>query len=172
MDVYQTIKVNKLVSEFKKHGLATDEEAIKKARQMVTKDVITNTDEPKKTEEQKTGEQTMDDQALMNIINRKVFYQAEQTDKKTKEELDKIRAEMSTLSNDIKNLKNAINTLATRQAAAPTQSGQQTLQQPQQEAPQPPKSKRGVDNEVVKPRTGDYKPGDVDLNDMFNYGKK
>lgn len=171
MDVYQTIKVNKLVSEFKKHGLATDEEAIKKARQMITKDPAAN--EPQKTEQQPTGEQTMDDQSIMNIINRKIFYQAEQTDKKMKEETDKIRAEMSTMSNEIRMLRETIKAIAAMKQAA-AQSGQQTLQtqQPEQAAPQPPKSKRGVDNEPVKPRTGDYKPGDVDLNDMFNYGKR
>lgn len=67
MDVNQTIKINQLVKEFKKHGIATDEEAIKKAKQLVERDVIS---EPTKTE-QKTGEQTMDDQSIMNIINRK-----------------------------------------------------------------------------------------------------
>jgi predicted RNase H-like nuclease (RuvC/YqgF family) len=168
MDVNQTIKINQLVKEFKKHGIATDEEAIKKASNIVERDVLKS--EPQKTEQSKTGEQTMDDQSIMNIINRKVFYQAEQTEKKMKEEMDKVRAEMSTLTNEIKNLKNAVNTLASR--PAPQTSGQQTLQQPQQAEPQPPKSKRGVDNEPVKPRTGDYKPGDVDINDIFNYGKK
>jgi hypothetical protein len=170
MDVNQTIKINQLVKEFKKHGIATDEEAIKKARSVVERDVLKS--EPQKTEQQTTGEQTMDDQSIMNIINRKIAYQAEQSDKKIKEEMDKLKADIASLTNEIKNIKNAVNTLASRPAAAPAQSGQQTLQQPQQAEPQPQKSKRGVDTEVVKPRTGDYKPGDVNINDIFNYGNK
>ncbi len=148
MDVKQTVKINQLVNEFKKHGIATEEEAIKEATRVISKEALNGMQKEEVSQE------------ILNMINRKMQYLSELSEKRLKEETDKLRAEVGNMAGELKALRDMVKDLASRPAPKPEQ---QTLKA---------EVKEGKKVEEAKPRSGDFEPGDVDINDVFYFGNK
>lgn len=142
MDVNQTVKINSLVNEFKKHGIATDEEAINQATKVVNGSSIDD-----------SGEVS---QPTLDMMNRKVSYLSDLTDRRIKDEVAKLRAELNNVVAELRALKDSVRMLQTRPAVQ------------EKKIEETPETKE----EKPKPRTGDFEPSDVDINKMFYCGNK
>ena len=148
MDVKQTVKINSLVNEFKKHGIAKDEEAIRQATKVVSRGASSQ------LEMEEINQETLD------IINRKISYSSELNERRIKEETDKIRAEIGNILAELRALRDSVKNMGNRVVVE---------QKPEEKGSEEQETKS---EEKPKPRTGDYQPGDVDINKVFYFGKK
>ena len=149
MDVEKTQKMNNLAKELVKQGLApSSEHATKLAEEMISKDA------PK-------SEVSESNEIAFERLQRKINY-----------ELEPLKQQVQSLTNQLNDLRNQVRNLRINQVQErPKQESQAKLveEAPKEKAEEKPccEPKEG-DNQ----RTGEFKPGDVDINKVFYYGNK
>jgi uncharacterized phage infection (PIP) family protein YhgE len=153
MDVTKLQKANQMTKELQKHGIAADsQEGYEQAQKMF------NTEKLKTNKVEKPAEQNNDS---FSKIERNV----DMLKKGTDERLNSMQAtlsdvvsrmnEMIKIINELEKLKDGISSAS----AAPAQKERQKKIQDTKQAPK---------NE----KRGDYEPGDIDVTQVFNFGKK
>jgi uncharacterized phage infection (PIP) family protein YhgE len=153
MDVTKLQKANQMTKELQKHGIAADsQEGYEQAQKMF------NTEKLKTNKVEKPAEQNNDS---FSKIERNV----DMLKKGTDERLNAMQAtlsdvvsrmnEMIKIINELEKLKDGISSAS----AAPAQKERQKKIQDTKQAPK---------NE----KRGDYEPGDIDVTQVFNFGKK
>ena len=91
------------------------------------------------------------------FLQKKIELMIEMGNKKLKAELEAMKSMMERMSLEISELKKG--------AARPEPKTLQSFEPVKKAAPEPQK-----DSSSLKPRYGDYKPGDIDIKDFFYFG--
>jgi len=159
MDVPSMMKVNELSKTLKDQGIATtSEDASKMAEKMLSKEMPHSSDKS-------------DDYDKYEVLLERVQRKVNNEIGTLKETLSALVNEVAFLKEDIKRLKLAkVEVKPVSQSVQPPvqQSAQPPVQEKQTELP---KKERPEGTQAEK-RTGDLKPGDVNIDDYFYYGNK
>ncbi|MBW2992692.1 hypothetical protein KY345_05740 [Candidatus Woesearchaeota archaeon] len=166
MNLDKTVKINNIARELLKHGLvSTLEDGIEKAKEM-TKDGVdmgeieqTSDNETEQQQPSEQPSQASDQSNDMRIMERKLSYLAKTFAEQFNAEIGEVKKQIEMLNNDLKDIKEKI-----KQVQVQPQQEQQILEE------EPKNAKK--DDEEIKPRTGDYTPDNVELEDYFYFGNK
>ncbi len=145
MDIESTMRINELAKELTKKGFASSsEEASKMAEQFLQKNII-----PK---EHLTAPQGAD----------KAEIQLERMQRKFNSDMSVMQEKMNSLINKLNNVCDEVILLKTRE---PQPKGSREIKKEDLQ-------KTIVKKEESNQRTGAFKPGDIDINEVFYCGKK
>ena len=149
MDVESAMKINELAKELTKKGFASSsEDASKMAEQFLQKTLIPkeNLSQPKSTD--------------------KLEIQLERIQRKFNNDLSSLQEKMNSLINKLNMICDEVKNLKTRET--PVKEGAKASKEEKQNALKVKEENKESPNQ----RTGNFKPGDIDINEVFYCGTK
>lgn len=164
-DISKVMKVNEMTQNLKKHGFAASSEEAASQAQDVYKEKTAEAG--KSADEETGGEKQMagsDDMAKVER-NFEVFKSS------TQKQIDSVKEELSTVIGKMNEMIKAINELEKLKDSV-TNIDDGGSEKQQRLAPKVVKKPKEEKQDNNHPRSGDSKPGDVDLSQTFYYGNK
>jgi len=169
MSVEDIQKVNQLAQELLKKGFVADrDEAVKKAQEMLNKEIAGNDVETRETDDRQNVAASGDsEERLRNIVERTKTYMESQ--------LNGYKNALIALEKEIRRLNQEVEQLKSRPRPQPPKEEPKVEEPkpeapaPQQPAPQPEATKQEGNS---NPRTGNHKSDDVSIEKMFYFGNK
>jgi hypothetical protein len=180
MDINKTVQANKLARELVKYGLVSSmDEGMSKATTMVKEGFDCPSDQASLTvqpdqESQAAAQESAsaqtgsyqpseisDQSGDLKIFERKLNYLAKSFAEQFNKEIGEVKKQIDLINSELRNIRGQM--AQARQLASQSQDSQQRLN-----SSESPKKKK--DDDVIKPRTGDLTPDDIDLDSYFYFG--
>ena len=156
-------KINEMTKILKQHGIATSsDDALKKSSEIYEYDIQSSN-----SDNSSSNTSSDNEKSESNVNMEPLLREMENKHRRLSERMAQIE---SNVSNVIGKMNEMIQVI--KRLDGPTKNQSQNPQQTfKEEVKSTPEASPETSPEKPKPRTGDFKPGNVDIMDFFNYSK-